>query len=617
MNYGKSNEAYLPACVRGFLADCADPNPMIRALALRTMAYIQSPLMFDAMVVPLRRVIRDKDPYVRKTAAMCIAKMYIYDRRLVHENQFIESLRDMLVDENSTVVSNAVAALYDITERSDEIQLCINYNIAGKLVAILGQCSEWGQTYILEILLFFVPESTHQAEQLAERVSVHLQQTSASVILTACKAILYLMNYVASAEFRKMLSKKMSAALVTLLTSPPELQYVALRNILLIVQRRPLVLHHDIKFFFCKYNDPLYIKVTKLEIIGRLVHEDNALVVLPELQDYASEIDVDFARKAVSTIGRIALRLEKAADKYVDVLRNMLDDGAPYVVQEVIIVAKDIFRKYPNRYVGLLKILCEHLGALDEPQAKVAMIWILGQYAERIENSEELLDDFLYTFLEEPVEIQLALLTATVKLFLKRPNAGSALVPKVLKWATQDVKNPDCRDRGFMYWRLLSSDPAIAKKVVLTELPVIDTNSERLDRQLLDQLLLQGNSLASVFHRLPQTFIKGAKGRYLADSPALESSARRYASHHLYYPPMARPTITAPAGGDKRTARGPDSPRLLPEIEGLQDPNDSNFSEVSITETDEDVTPAHLPSSTSFKIGRPSPSIPAALGSLI
>ena len=134
---------------------------------------------------------------------------------------------------------------------------------------------------------------------------------------------------------------------------------------------------------------------------------------------------------------------------------------------------------------------------------------------------------------------------------------------------------------------------------------------------MLDQLLLQGNSLASVFHRLPQTFIKGAKGRYMADSPALESSARRYASHHLYYPPMARPTITAPAGGDKRTARGPDSPRLLPEIEGLQDPNDSNFSEVSITETDEDVTPAHLPSSTSFKIGRPSPSIPAALGSLI
>ena len=47
------------------------------------------------------------------------------------------------------------------------------------------------------------------------------------------------------------------------------------------------------------------------------------------------------------------------------------------------------------------------------------MIWIIGQYADRIENSEELLDDFLFTFLDEPVEVQLSLLTATVKLFNK------------------------------------------------------------------------------------------------------------------------------------------------------------------------------------------------------
>lgn len=91
------------------------------------------------------------------------------------------------------------------------------------------------------------------------------------------------------------------------------------------------------------------------------------------------------------------------------------------------------------------------------------MIWIIGQYADRIENADELLDDFLYSFLDEPVEVQLALLTATVKLFIKRPTAGQELVPKVLKWATEDTVNPDLRDRGYIYWRLLSTDPASAK----------------------------------------------------------------------------------------------------------------------------------------------------------
>lgn len=75
------------------------------------------------------------------------------------------------------------------------------------------------------------------------------------------------------------------ALLVTLLSSGPEVQYVALRNILLIIQRRPAVLKNDVKVFFCKYNDPIYVKLAKLEIMYRLAREDNANEVLAELQE--------------------------------------------------------------------------------------------------------------------------------------------------------------------------------------------------------------------------------------------------------------------------------------------------------------------------------------------
>jgi vesicle coat complex subunit len=44
-------------------------------------------------------------------------------------------------------------------------------------------------------------------------------------------------------------------------------------------------------------------------------------------------------------------------------------------------------------------------------------------------------------------QVQLALLTAIVKLFIRRPTAGQDLVPKVLKIATEEVDNPDLRDR--------------------------------------------------------------------------------------------------------------------------------------------------------------------------
>jgi vesicle coat complex subunit len=88
------------------------------------------------------------------------------------------------------------------------------------------------------------------------------------------------------------------------------------------------------------------------------------------------------------------------------------------------------------------------------------MMWILGEYAERIDNAEDLLYGFLQNFLDEPYNVQLQLLTATVKLFLKRPKNTKDMVLRVLHLAAEECTNPDIRDRGFMYWRLLTNPKA-------------------------------------------------------------------------------------------------------------------------------------------------------------
>lgn len=183
---------------------------------------------------------------------------------------------------------------------------------------------------------------------------------------------------------------------------------------------------------------------------------------------------------------------------------------------------RNIFRKYPNRYESIISTLCENLDSLDEPEAKAAMIWVIGQYADRIDNSDVLLDDFLYSFADEPVEVQLALLTATVKLFIQRPTKGQDLVPKVLKWATEETDNPDLRDRGYMYWRLLSSDPATAKQIVMGEKPAITAESEKLDPATLEEMCLNVGTLATVYLKPVQQVFRSARARKLVDSPALQ-----------------------------------------------------------------------------------------------
>lgn len=63
---------------------------------------------------------------------------------------------------------------------------------------------------------------------------------------------------------------------------------------------------------------------------------------------------------------------------------------------------------------------------------QASMIWIIGEYAERIDNADELLESFLESFPEEPAQVQLQLLTATVKLFLKKPTEGPQQMIQVL-----------------------------------------------------------------------------------------------------------------------------------------------------------------------------------------
>lgn len=249
----------------------------------------------------------------------------------------------------------------------------------------------------------------------------------------------------------------------------------------------------------------------KLDIMVQLANPKNAEKLLLEFKEYASEIDVNFVRKSVLAIGRVAIKIDKAAEKALRVLVDLIKTKINYVVQEAIIVTKDIFRKYPNRYESVISTLCENLESLDEAEAKASMIWIIGEYADRIDNSPELLDSFVETFEEEDSPVQFQLLTAVVKLFLKRPDSAKDMVTNILNKATTNTENPDLRDRGYIYWRLLSTDPDAAQAVVLAKRPTISDESGRIDPTVLSKLLPQIASLASVYHKPPEYFLKDGK----------------------------------------------------------------------------------------------------------
>lgn len=74
---------------------------------------------------------------------------------------------------------------------------------------------------------------------ICERVTPRLSHANSAVVLSAVKVLMKFMEMLSKdLDYYATLLKKLAPPLVTLLSAEPELQYVALRNINLIVQKR-------------------------------------------------------------------------------------------------------------------------------------------------------------------------------------------------------------------------------------------------------------------------------------------------------------------------------------------------------------------------------------------
>lgn len=213
MNYAKSHPDLCILAVNTFVQDSEDPNPLIRALAVRTMGCIRVDKMVDYMEDPLRKTLRDESPYVRKTAAICVAKLFDLNPTMCVENGFLESLQEMIGDPNPMVVANAVASLAEINEAAPETHaLQVTAQLLKKMLMALNECTEWGRITILTQLADYKPVDPKESEHICERTVPQFQHVNPSVVLSAVKVVfLHLPNV--NPEMYQSYMKKMAPPL--------------------------------------------------------------------------------------------------------------------------------------------------------------------------------------------------------------------------------------------------------------------------------------------------------------------------------------------------------------------------------------------------------------------
>lgn len=525
INYAHANADLSLLIINTFLKDAADHNPLIRALAIRTMALIPLEKITECLCEPLHAALQDRDPYVRKTAAVCIAKLYDTNPTLTVEEGFLKKLQNLLSDANPMTVANAVAALSEIAQSSDNPSLILlNSETVPRLLSALSECTEWGQVFILDAISNYVPSNSSEADIMIERILPRLQHSNSAVVLASVRVMVAVMPCLDADDKRSFLVKKMSAPLVTLLSTKPEMQFVALRNLSLILRSYPNLISNDVRVLFVSYADPFYVKREKLDLLVQLADESNGETILSEFAEYAGEVDVHFAKRAVDSIATFALRIPSLAPRCVSILSALLKRKSQHLTERVVIAAKDVCRGYPGMYSDIVSQICNSVDEITDPTAKSALVWLVGEYNSELPNASEMLPIMLSGIDDEPEVVQIQALTACVKSLPTQGQFGKSLANSTFTFAANNRTNIELRDRGFMYNRMCGISMDLITSVVCRERPAVGEACEEMSVTLQKELLGSLSSIAAVYHKSPITF-EGMKKKVPIGAPLGESAA--------------------------------------------------------------------------------------------
>jgi AP-4 complex subunit beta-1 len=121
------------------------------------------------------------------------------------------------------------------------------------------------------------------------------------------------------------------------------------------------------------------------------------------------------------------------ADPSGGALRSILRDLPPALAARS--APADLLRKYPDRAPAVLPSLHRCLKRMDTPAGKAAAVWMLGEFGHLIDDAPYLLEPLIDAAAaaggrgdSADAGVRCELLTATVKLFFKRPPGACGVV---------------------------------------------------------------------------------------------------------------------------------------------------------------------------------------------
>ncbi|XP_058623658.1 AP-3 complex subunit beta-2 isoform X7 [Onychostoma macrolepis] len=542
VRYAEEQQDLALLSISTFQRGLKDPNQLIRASALRVLSSIRVTIIVPIMMLAIKEAASDMSPYVRKTAAHAIPKLHSLDPE--QKDQLIEVIEKLLADKTTLVAGSVVMAFEEVCpDRIDLIHK--NYR---KLCNLLIDVEEWGQVVIINMLTryartqflnpnineslleessdkaFYASDDEEDEDKKAEVATLakrkpYVMDPDHRLLLRNTKPLLQSRNaavVMAVAQLYFHLAPKaevgiIAKALVRLMRSHSEVQYVVLQNVATMTIKRRGMFEPYLKSFYIRSTDPTQIKILKLEVLTNLANETNISTILREFQTYIKSMDKDFVAASIQAIGRCATNIGEVRDTCLNGLVQLLSNRDELVVAESVVVIKKLLQMQPEQHSDIIKHMAKLIDNIQVPMARASILWLIGEYCEHVPKiAPDVLRKMAKTFNNEEDIVKLQIINLAAKLYLTNSKQTKLLTQYVLNLAKYD-QNYDIRDRArFIRQLIVPTDKSgalnkYAKKLFLAlkPAPILESPFKDRDHFQLGSLSHLLNAKAGGYQELP------------------------------------------------------------------------------------------------------------------
>uniref|UniRef100_A0A8C1T5U0 AP-3 complex subunit beta n=1 Tax=Cyprinus carpio TaxID=7962 RepID=A0A8C1T5U0_CYPCA len=469
VRYAEEQQDLALLSISTFQRALKDPNQLIRASALRVLSSIRVPIIVPIMMLSIKEASTDLSPYVRKTAAHAIQKLYSLDPD--QKEHLIEVIEKLLKDKSTLVAGSVVMAFEEVCpDRIDLIHK--NYR---KLCNLLVDVEEWGQVVIIHMLTryartqFVSPwredavfdENSEKAfydseeERRVDQSKPYIMDPDHRLLLRNTKPLLQSRNtavVMAVSQLYWHLAPKhelsiITKSLVRLLRSHREVQYIVLQNIATMSIQRKGMFEPFMKSFYVRSTDATHIKTLKLEILTNLANEANISTILREFQTYVKSQDKAFAAATIQAIGRCATNISEVTDTCLNGLVLLLSNRDETVVAESVVVIKKLLQTQPSQHSDIIKHMAKLFDNITVSMARASILWLMGEYCEHVPKiAPDVLRKMAKTFTSEEDIVKLQTVNLAAKLYLTNSKQTKLLTQYILNLGKYD-QSYDIRDR--------------------------------------------------------------------------------------------------------------------------------------------------------------------------